>query len=124
MNNRYKVEDLKAMFNHDFVEEFEALCDKYGYSDAFVWNKIWGAEYHQDNLEDCASWLRENGYSALAENKDFLADLCATYEDESDSNYGTWDNIENAFHWLEDMGNWDEEIEKAREEEDYEDEEE
>lgn len=116
MNNRYKAEELKAMFDHDFVEEFEALCDKYGYSDTYVWNKIWAAEYHNDNLNDCASWLRDNGYSALAENEEFLADLCSKYEHGADSNFGTWDNIENAFHWLEDMGNWDEEIKNAYEE--------
>lgn len=124
MNNRYKVEELKVIFNHDFVEELEALCEKYGYSDAFVWNKIWVAKYHLDGLRDCSSWLRRNGYSSLAENKDFLADLCARYEDEGEVNYGPWDDIENAFRWLEDGGNWDEEIENAREEEDYEDEEE
>lgn len=116
MNNRYKVEELRAIFNHNFVEEFEALCDKYDYSDAFVWDKIWAAEYHQDNLQDCASWLRDNGYSALAENEDFLAALCSRYEHEVDSNFGTWDNIENAFYWLKDMGDWDEEIKNAYEE--------
>lgn len=124
MNNRYKVEELKAMFNHNFVEEFEALCDKYDYLDAFVWDKIWAAEYHRNNLKDCASWLKDTGYSALAKNEDFLTELCSRYEHEADANFGTWDNIEEAFRWLKDMGNWDEEIENACEEEDYEDEEE
>lgn len=117
-NNRYKVEELKAIFNHEFVEEFEALCDKYDYSDAYVWNKIWAAEYHNDNLQDCATWLRDSGYSALAKNEDFLATLCLRYEHEEDANYGTWDNIENAFRWLEQSGDWDEEIKNAYEEDD------
>ena len=116
MNNRYKVEELKAMFDHDFVEELETLCDKYGYSDVYVWNKIWGAEYHNDNLSDCTSWLRHNGYSALAENEDFVSDLCSRYERKEDANYGTWDNIQAAFSWLEKNGDWDEEIKNAYEE--------
>ena len=106
---------LSNSFTPEFVEDLYKVLNKHNVSEGQFVEKVWAYEYHNDNYNDCVSWLNDNDHEDLAEDEGFVSTLASMYENEMDANCGTWDNIENAFNMLK---SFDDEDEGEDEEED------
>lgn len=93
-------EMLKENFNPNFVRDLIEVLDKHGVAEEEFSYRVWLNEYHNDNHQDCVSWLRDNDHEDLAEDGEFVSALVNRYENSMDVNYGTWDNIEAAFEYI------------------------
>ena len=51
--------------------------------------------------EDCVGYLKQMGYEAATEDKDFINRFVSQYRHKYDSEYGTWDNIDGTISYLE-----------------------
>lgn len=111
---------LSNSFTPEFVEDLYEVLNKHNVSEGQFIEKTWAYEYHNDNYNDCVSWLNDNDHEDLAEDEGFVSALVSMYENEMDANYGTWDNIENAFNMLKGF----EDEDKDDEDEDWDDEDE
>ena len=89
---------FRHSFSNDFVEDLYKVLEKHDISDSLLCFKIWAEEVRNCDREDCQTWLRDNDHEDLADDEGFVGDLLTAYEHMADSNFGTWDNIENAFN--------------------------
>lgn len=125
MNNRYYQALLENKFSPEFVANLEELCDKHNINDSLLANKMYDMMQEEFDREDIISWLENDScYPSLAENEKFVDYLAYMYRKLSDSNYGTWDNIEIAFNRIKDELEWKDIVDAAYEEDgDYDEEE-
>lgn len=93
-------EMLNEKFNSSFVQDLVEVLNKHGVDEDELVYQIWLNEFHNNNYQDCVTWLRDNDFEDLAEDEKFVTALVCCYEDSMDSSYGTWDNIEASFNLI------------------------
>lgn len=128
-NLHYHEQGLAQKFGGEFTSKLEKLLDKSNISDDILVEEIYDYVQKIYDRQDCQTWLIDQGLYSLADNKEFCKALNHTYRSNYDSEYGTWDNISSAYHYIKDDDEWKEitkEAERIRDEEDsdYNDEEE
>ena len=112
---RYFEKEISNKLGDKFTEEFEKLCESYGFSDNYALLGFYDILHEQYDTEDAKTWLLKEGLDSLAEDEEFLESFIATYNDRYDSEYGTWDNMSAALDWMADTREWADTITAARE---------
>lgn len=111
---RYFEKEISNKFGYRFTEEFEKLCESYGFSDNYALSGFYDILHEQYDTEDAKIWLLEKGLNSLAENEEFLKSFVATYNNRYESEYGIWDNMSAALDWMTNTAKWVDAITAAK----------
>ena len=111
---RYFEKEISNKLGDKFTEEFEKLCESYGFSDNYALLRFYDILHEQYDTEDAKTWLLKEGLDSLAEDEEFLKNFVATYNNRYESEYGIWDNMSAALDWMTNTAKWVDAITAAK----------
>lgn len=110
---RHFEKEISDKLGDKFTEEFEKLCESYGFSDAYALLKFCNILQERRDKEDAKSWLLAEGLDSLAEDEEFL-ESCVAYNKRYDGGYGIWENMSAILDWMADRTEWADAIAAAQ----------
>ena len=94
---------LNEHLSKEFIDEFEKLCKKHKTNIDSVIDKIYTIIEHIYDIEDIEYMLDlRYGIDFInnPNNKKIIEKIANRYRSHYDSEYSTWDNIDNAIDWV------------------------
>lgn len=103
INNRFYEKQFSKIFEDpNALREFYEFLDRNNLSDTQIWNRVVELQEVADLEEDTYSFLEMSyEYSSLKDNQDVIKLIANITKNKWNCDLGTWDNIANAFDWLQ-----------------------